>query len=461
MEILKTFENLVGPTNVISDDQKYDWGKDWTKAYAPKPLAAILPASTEEVAEVVKAAAANNLAIVPSGGRTGLSGGAVATNGEIVISTSRMRKIFEVNTIDKTLSCQAGVVTKDLQNAAWEAGLFYPVDFAATGSSHIGGNIATNAGGIKVIRYGLTRNWVAGLTVVLADGSILKLDNTCLKNNTGYDLRQLFIGSEGTLGLITECTMRLTDQPGELGLTLFGVETLENLTKLFSLAGRYKLNTTAYEMFDDKCLKKVQSHTSLKAPFSQSYPCYALLEIEKSSPQEQEKLESFVEKAFEEGLAVDGVVAQNSQQFQDFWSMREFIAESIVAAAVTHKNDVSIPLTHIATFVNELDKLISEKHPTVEVAIFGHIGDGNLHINFSKPKEMEQDKFFEYMKEADGQMFQLVQKLGGSVSAEHGVGLTKKPFLHFTRSSQEVSLMAQMKKVFDPKGIMNPGKIFE
>jgi len=457
---IEFLESVVGAPNVIKDDQKLIWGKDYTKNFTPAPLAAVLPQSTEEVSRLLRFCNDHKINVVPSGGRTGLSAGAVAANQEIVISTARMKKIFKIDKTEKTIYCEAGVVTKELQNQATEAGLYFPVDFASSGSSQIGGNIATNAGGIKVIRYGLIRNWVAGIKAVLADGTILDMSNVCLKNNTGYDLKQIFIGSEGTLGIITEVIMRLTLPHGDLAVSLFALNTLEDVTKLFELAQRERLNLTAYEFFTEFALLRVQEHTPLKSPFAKIAPFYALVEIEKQSPEDEVRLESFVEKAFEQNLIQDGVMAQSSQQFQDFWGLRENISESITTLSVCHKNDISLPLAHITAFCTDIQRVIKENYPSFEVVMFGHIGDGNLHMNFIKPEKMAKDDFFKFAGEADKHMFDLVKKYGGSISAEHGVGLTKKPYLHYTRSLEEIAVMKGIKKVFDPNGIMNPGKIF-
>ena len=241
--------------------------------------------------------------------------------------------------------------------------LYFPVDFASSGSSHIGGNVATNAGGIKVIRYGLMRQWVQGLTAVTGDGTVLEMTNATIKNNTGYDLKQLFIGAEGTLGIITDVILKLTAPPSELMVSLFAVESLENVTHLFELAGKLKVNLTAYEFFTDFALKRVQEHTQLKSPFTQNYPFYALVEIDKTTPEEETRLETFVQQAMDAHLIIDGVLAQSSQQFSDFWGLRENISESLTALTVAHKNDISLPLSKLTAFCNELEKLISSEYP--------------------------------------------------------------------------------------------------
>lgn len=444
---------IVGKENVITSSEKDVYAKDYTKQFKINTLAAVLPVNSEQVSLIVKACLEAKVGIVPSGGRTGLCGGAVATQGEIVLSLQKMNKIFEVNSLDQTLSCQAGAVTKAVQKAAEEHDLYFPVDFASSGSSHIGGNIATNAGGIKVIRYGLMREWVQGLKVVTGTGEILDMQNASIKNNTGYDLKQIFVGSEGTLGIITECLIKLTTPPGELKVALFALKSLEDVTKLFELALTEKLPLTAYEFFTDIALKHVQMHTHKNAPFAETHSHYVLLETESD-------LEGFVEKAFAAELVVDGVMASSSAQAQDFWALRENISESLSMTAVVHKNDISLPISKITAFCGELKKMLNKNYPGIEVVLFGHIGDGNLHVNFIKPENQTNDAFFGHAKKADLEMFALVNKFGGSISAEHGIGLTKKDYLNFTRSPQEIQIMKQMKKIFDPSGIMNPGKIF-
>jgi glycolate oxidase subunit GlcD len=459
-DLTADFSNIVGSTNVIANEQKEAWGKDYTKAFKPNPSVIILPETTEQVSEVLKYCSAHKLAVVPSGGRTGLSGGAVAAKNEVVISTSRMKKIFGINIIEKTLHAQAGVVTKEIHHAAEEKNLYFPVDFASTGSSQIGGNIATNAGGIKVIRYGLTRAWVLGLQTVLADGTILDMQNACIKNNTGYDLKHLFIGAEGTLGIITEVLLKLTSPPGKLLVSLFSLESLDKVVSLFSLAQSSKLSLTAYEFFTDFAMARVKEHTKLQSPFQGTHPFYVLLETEQGHKEDEQKLEAFLNKALEDEIISDGVMAQSSQQERDFWGLRENISESLSALTVAHKNDISLPLSQLAAFSSQLEKLIAQKYPDFEVVLFGHIGDGNLHVNFVKPGKMSKEEFFKYAHSADDSMFQLVKSFGGSISAEHGIGLTKKDFLHYSRSPQEIAVMKNIKSVLDPHGIMNPGKIF-
>lgn len=459
MDIALELSAIIGKDSVISDSQKDHFALDYTRKFKPHTQAAVFPKSTLEVSEVLKFCSKNKIAVVPSGGRTGLCGGAVATNGEIILSLLKMNKIFEVNKTDMTMHCQAGAITKDVQKSAEKNGLYFPVDFASSGSSQIGGNIATNAGGIKVIRYGLMRQWVAGLEVVLADGRILNMKNACIKNNTGYDLKHLFIGSEGTLGIITECVIKLSTTPPPLTTSLYALENLENVTELFLLAQK-SLSLSAYEFFTLEALEKVKTYMKVASPFNQSYSHYVLIESENRNPDDESGLEKFVEAAIEKELIKDGLIAQSTQQALDFWGLRENISESLSQLAVNHKNDISLPVSKITEFCSELKTLVEKNYKGFEVIIFGHIGDGNLHVNYLKPENMSKEDFFKHAASADLKMFEMVQKFEGSISAEHGIGLTKKDFLHFTRSTDEIAIMKSIKKVFDPLNIMNPGKVF-
>lgn len=324
IEELKT---LVEPGKVLTDaDSLEAYGKDWTKHFAPAPSAIVFPKTTEQVQAIVRWANAHKVALVPSGGRTGLSAAAVAANGEVVVAFDYMNQILSFNEYDRAAVCQPGVVTKQLQLFAEEKGLYYPVDFASSGSSQIGGNIGTNAGGIKVIRYGMTRNWVAGLKVVTGTGELLELNKDLIKNATGYDLRQLFIGAEGTLGFVVEATMRLDRAPKNLTAMVLGTADFDSIMPVLH-AFQSKLDLTAFEFFSDKALAKVLGRGDVPAPFESECPFYALLEFEASTEEvANQALETF-EHCVEQGWVVDGVMSQSEQQLQNLWKLREYISK--------------------------------------------------------------------------------------------------------------------------------------
>lgn len=453
--MLAELHEILSPERVLTDDASLaHYGRDWTRSYEVAPSAIVFPESAEEVASLVKWARATASALVPSGGRTGLSGGAVASNGEVVVSFERMNRILDFDAADGVVSVQAGVVTQALQDFAQEKGLYYPVDFASSGSSHIGGNIATNAGGIKVIRYGLTRDWVAGLTVVTGAGEILELNHALVKNATGYDLRHLFVGSEGTLGFVVEAQIQLAPAPVEQQVMVLGIE---RFTDIVAVLDHFKkaLPLSAFEFFSELALGYVTSHRDLPRPLQQATPFYALLEFDEDR---LEDASTAFEACVEAGWVVDGVLSSSRAQAAALWQLREGISESI-APKTPYKNDVSVRVGDMESFIDETNALVSSAYPDFDVCWYGHIGDGNLHINILKPDSLASDVFYERCHEISPQIFAAVQKRNGSISAEHGVGLLKRDFLGFSRSEAERAAMAAIKAIFDPDGIMNPGKL--
>lgn len=435
------------------------YGKDWTKHIVPKPSAIVFPISTQEVQNLVRWARAHKTALVPSGGRTGLSGAAIATNNEVVVSFEKMNKVIEFDEFDQTVTIQPGFITEQLQKFAEDKGLYFPVDFASRGSSQIGGNISTNAGGIKVLRYGLFRNWVAGLEVVTGAGEILTLNGGLVKNATGYDLRQLFIGAEGTLGFITQATLALTRKPRNPSLFLFAVPELSGVMKIYH-SYKSQLPVLAFEMFTEECLREVLAHTHLPRPLEEKAPYYVLLEIEGDSDDVLEPSMELFERAVADGWIAGGTLSQSPQQFRDFWRLREDISEA-TAKHKPYKNDISVRVSRVPKLLEDMNQILKTEYPQFTVCWFGHIGDGNLHINILKPDGLSAEEFLRHCKGVDQKLMGLIEKLQGSISAEHGVGLTKKPYLHMTRSRTEIDYMKQLKRVFDPDGIMNPGKIFD
>lgn len=439
-------------------DDLNTYGRDWTKVYAPAPSAIALPRSTDEVARLLKLCHELDVAVVPSGGRTGLAGGAVAKEGEIVLSLERMRRMDPVDLLGGTVRVQAGAITEAVHHHTAEHGLTWPVDFASKGSSQVGGNISTNAGGVKVIRYGLTRQWVLGLQVVTAQGDVLELNGALEKNNTGTDLRQLFIGSEGTLGVITEATLKLSRLPQKQSVLLFAVEDVAGVLSLFRETRKAPFALAAYEFFTDKCLARVARHRKVKAPFEQPQRYYVLVELEDA---DEDKLETWVTSLFEQELILDGTLAQNSSQAAELWSLREGISESLSATGLPHKNDISLPVAALEAFCADLEEIFQANYPDWEICLFGHIGDGNLHVNVMKPESLEKAEFLKQTSAADHAMFTLVKKHQGSISAEHGIGLLKKPYLSYSRSPIEIATLKAVKSALDPKGILNPGKILD
>lgn len=459
-DVLTALADIVGVDHVkTAADDLQTFGKDWTSNYPVAPSAAVLPGSIEEVQAIVRLANEHRFAVVPSGGRTGLSGGAVASNGEVVIAFDRMNNIKDFNATDRQVVCEAGVVTEQLQAFAADKGLYYPVDFASAGSSQIGGNAATNAGGIKVIRYGMTRNWVAGLKVVTGTGELLDCNKGLAKNATGYDLRHLFVGSEGTLGLIVELTIGLTSRPHDPTVLLLGLNSMTDTMPVLQ-AFQDKLPLTAFEFFSDKALTHVVNEKSLPRPFDTETPFYALIEFENRGEQDMDTAMSLFEHCMEQGWISDGTISQSLGQAQNLWRLREDISETI-ARFTPYKNDISVKVSRVPQFLGDVDELVSQSYPDFEIIWFGHIGDGNVHLNILKPESLSKEEFFQRCGKVSEMVFDVVQRYDGSVSAEHGVGLSKKPFLQYARSAAEIAYMKGIKQVFDPHNILNPGKVFD
>ena len=438
------------------------YGKDWTKVFSPAPSVVVFPTSTDEMVRLVKLCNASLVPLVPSGGRTGLSGGAVAARGEVVVSLARMNRIEPVDPVAQTVRVQAGAVTQSVHEHCAKLGLTWPIDFASKGSIHIGGNISTNAGGVKVIRYGLTRQWVLGLQVVTAAGEVLELNGALEKNQTGLDLRQLFIGSEGTLGIVTEATLKLTRLPGEAEVFFFALKGIREVLELFRAARSQKFVINAFEMLGDNCLRSVVQFRHLAAPFSDASPYYVLMEVERpASETGREQLEAWLSSLFEEGRVEDGVLAQSSEEARKLWDLREGISESIMTQNLVHKHDIALPIARLEPFTSDLFSKLEQTYRGFELFLFGHIGDGNVHLNIKKPAHLDKEAFLKECYEIDKTLFAIVQSHSGSVSAEHGIGLLKKGALKYSRTEAEMAMMRAIKKVLDPKGLLNPGKIFD
>ena len=459
IDIIHELGKTLTPEQVAIDPMSLEnYGQDWTRFTPPAPKAIVFPRNTAEVVAIVECARRCRFALVPSGGRTGLSGGACAANGEVVVSMDKINAIAPVNLTDRTITVGAGAITQNVQQAASDAGLFYPVDFASSGSSQIGGNIATNAGGINVIRYGMTRDWVAGLTVVTGKGEILELNKGLMKNNTGLDFRHLFIGSEGILGFITEATLKLTSPPKDPTVLVLG---LSDMNAIMSVLGSIQSTTPllAYEFFSELAVTKVVEHAGVARPFETRAPFYALVEFEHENEMTDARIFEAVEKCMEEGWVVDAVMSQSVAQARALWRLREDISETI-SQWTPYKNDISSTVSKVPQLLSAVNAVVHENYPDWDVVWYGHIGDGNLHLNILKPDNLRIEDFKARCNEVSTDIFDAIKKLGGSVSAEHGVGTLKAPYLNYTKSDSEIDAMRAIKDIFDPDGILNPGKVF-
>lgn len=444
---------LLGSAAVIAEEVPPPhpaWGRDRSPAGEGRPALVVRPASTDEVQRLVRWARRRRVPLVPAGGRSGYSGGATATGGEAVVAFERLDRILEWLPEIPAVRLQAGVVTGRLQQAAAERGWLYPVDFAACDRSQVGGNVATNAGGVRVIRWGMTRRWVLGLTVVSGAGEVLELGGGLLKDNAGYDLKQLFVGSEGTLGLITEVTLRLTRPVQERTLIALAADELEGLLAILRRSHRLPRPVLAFEMFDGTC-QEMMSKVVGQPLFDRSWHFLALLEIETPPPA---VLAAWLE-ALPSGIAhrpaADGAEAER------FWRHRLEISDTLAQRHRVHKNDLSVPPRALPTLHRDLTALA--RQIDLPLTCFGHVGDGNLHVNLLRPDGLEESAFAERCRAFDVESYRRVATLGGSISAEHGLGRLKGEHLPLCRSPAELAAMAAIKQVFDPDGILNPGKV--
>ncbi len=424
--------------------------------------AVVRPASTEEVAAVVRVCAEAGLPVVPQGGNTGLVGGGVPDGG-VLVSLARMNRIRAIDPLNRTITAEAGVILSELQDAASEAGALFPLSLGAEGSCRIGGNLATNAGGITVMRYGNARDMVLGLEVVLPDGRIWDGLKGLRKNNTGYDLKQLFIGSEGTLGIITAAVLKLFAKPQADETALAALVSVEAALELFKRCNAAAGDVlTAFEFFSRRCLDFCVAHVPAVAdPFQEAYPAYALIKL--SSPREgealREALEGVLAAALEEGVVADAVLAASAAQADQLWRIRESIPEAQKGEGGSIKNDVSVPLSQVPAFISRASATVEAAMPGIRPVAFGHFGDGNIHFNLSQPVGADRAAFLAEWDRFDRMVADVAAELGGSFSAEHGIGQLKCADMLRYKQPVELDLMRRIKRALDPGNIMNPGKV--
>lgn len=460
MELKNLFTKALPATHILSDiASREHYGQDWSKVLTPNASLVLLPTSSQEVAACLKICSEHKIAVVPSGGRSGLSAGAVATQGEVILSLEKLNFISTPDLMTGTVRVGAGAITQAVHEKCAEFGLTWPVDFASKGSSQVGGNLSTNAGGINVIRYGNTRNWVLSLKLALMSGEVLELNGELEKNNTGYDLKNLVIGSEGTLGVITEATLKLCPLVKDSQLFLFALGSMSHVAELLTRCRLEKLDLGAFEYLSRKSFENSLAFAGVPFPLSptDSKGAEAFVWVELIGAPRDEWFMSL----FSEGLVLDGVQSVSEKQTRELWSLREGVAESILTRAQVHQHDISVPVRRLAEFSGVIDLFYAKNFPHFDVFIFGHIGDGNLHIFIRKPQKMEPEHFIDECHRADLELFKLIQEFKGSVSAEHGVGLLKKKALPFSRSPTERRIFSEIKRAFDPQGLLNPGKILD
>lgn len=429
--------------------------QDWSGLPGHRPLALVRPRRTEEVATALRICHAAGVPVVPQGGLTGLCGGAIAGEGEVALSLERMSGIEEIDAAAATMTVLAGTPLELVQQAALEAGLFCPLDLGARGSCAIGGNISTNAGGNRVIRYGMTREMVLGLEVVLADGTVVPALNRMVKNNAGFDLKHLFIGSEGTLGIVTRAVLRLQPAPRAVATALCGVAGFAEVLRLLATARRELGGAlSAFEVMWPEFYELMTTQVpGVRRPLAGPHGLYVLLEAQ-SAGVEAPPLEGFLERALEAGALDDAVLAQSEAETRSFWAIRDSVSDFNALIGARVQFDVGLPIGRIGELVEACRAALAARWPGVVLIVYGHLGDGNLHLQVAIPGAAPQPK-----KEVYDLVYGLVRERQGSISAEHGIGTLKLPYLGHSRSAEEIALMATLKRALDPKGILNPGKV--
>lgn len=457
---------IVGPAGLITAESELSpYATDWRKRYAGKPVAVVKPSTTAEVAQVVRVCAESRTAVVPQGGNTGLCGAATpdASGSQLVLNLSRMNRVREIDPRNNTMTAEAGCVLANLQKAAADAERLFPLSLAAEGSCEIGGNLSTNAGGVAVLRYGNARELVLGLEVVLPSGETWNGLRGLRKDNTGYDLKQLFIGAEGTLGVITAAVLKLFPLPRS---RVTAVVAVQNPAKALALLERALQacgeRLTGFEMFSDFCLSLVLEHFKGTAtPFATRFAQYVLLELSDTAPGDAARVlaENMLASALEEELILDAAVAQSEAQARAFWNLREFISEAQAREGPNVKHDVSLPISRIAEFIAATDAELARAQPGIRMVTFGHLGDGNLHYNVSPPPGVPPELFLRQSAAVNRIVHDSVARFGGSISAEHGLGQLKREEIKRYKSPLELELMRKVKAALDPLGIMNPGKL--
>ncbi len=464
--LIVRFAEIVGAANALTrPEDQAAYLREWRDLYVGKTPVVLRPGSTEEVSKILALANAENVGIVPQAGNTGLVGGQIpsASGNEIVLSVSRLKKIRNVDAAGCTFVLEAGVTLAEAQQIAEKAGRLFPLSLASEGSCQIGGVLGANAGGTAVLAYGNARNLALGLEVVLANGEIWNGLKTLKKDNTGYDLRDLFIGSEGTLGVITAATLKMFPRPVEQATAVVALESPEHALRLCRRAEDGAGNSlTAFEFWSETALQFVLAHMpGTRDPFSACYPWYALIEISsgESGGRASQQMEQMLVAASEDGLILDGAVASSLQQARDFWKLRESLSEAQKPAGGSIKHDISVPIARIPEFLKRAAGVVENVCPGARPVPFGHFGDGNLHYNVTQPLGMDKSAYLAQWHDMNRAVHALVAEMDGSISAEHGIGQLKREELKLFKSPVELEMMRNIKRALDPNGILNPGKV--
>jgi D-lactate dehydrogenase (cytochrome) len=462
-DLVSRFAAIVGANHAITDPLEQEgYLIEERGLYHGRTAAVLRPGSVEEVSAILTLASETGTPIVPQGGNTGLVGGQIPFDGEIVLSLRRLDRLREIDVVSNTMTCEAGMLLASVQDAAAGVDRFFPLSLGSEGSCTIGGNLATNAGGIAALAYGLARDLVLGLEVVLADGRIWHGLNKLKKDNTGYDLKDLFIGAEGTLGVITAAVLKLFPAPTTVETAFAGVPSLRAALDLFALTQEMTGGATkSFELIGRLPIAFALRHgPGLRDPLAAPYPWYVLVELTASRRGNlRDTLEEVLATALERGLVGDAAIADSLDQRRAFWRLREFIVEAQKLEGGSIKHDISVPIAAVPEFITQADAAVETLIPGARPVPFGHLGDGNIHYNVSQPVGADKEAYLARWQEMNDCVHAVVRKLGGSISAEHGIGRLKREDLVRVKDPVALDLMRALKRTLDPKGILNPGKV--
>ncbi len=449
LQKLQDTDVLLGDS--ISEKYQHDWSAD-----APGiPGAVVRPATTSALSEILTLCHGLDQSVVVQGGLTGLTGGGIPKVGEIAINLERMSGIEELDRDAMTMTVKAGTPLQVIQEAADAAGFIFPLDLGARGTCNIGGNISTNAGGNQVLRFGMTRNLVLGLETVLADGTVISSMNKMLKNNAGYDLKHLFIGTEGTLGIVARAVLRLFPKAGSRCTALLALEKFDDVVSLMhKLTAEFSGNLSAFEVMWESYFHFITDNVdTIDSPMEQRYPLYVLTELEGSNREkDQELFENTLASAMEEGLVVDALIANSEKDREGFWKIRDGVGEISAYIMDSANFDISVPISSMAAFLEQVEKEVVQAVPGATIMVFGHIADSNLHFLCHSGSHDDVKTMYDVV-------YKVVGDFNGSVSAEHGIGVQKIKYLHHSRNPEEIALMKSLKLALDPKGILNSGRV--
>ncbi|UGY17066.1 FAD-binding oxidoreductase [Bradyrhizobium septentrionale] len=461
-ELLAKFRAIVGDKYAVTDaaDIKPYVTEERDLFQGRSPLV-LRPGSTAEVAAICKLASEHKIALVPQGGNTGLVGGQTPHNGEVVVSLRRLDKIRDIDVESNTMTCEAGVVLQIAQQKASDVDRLFPLSLGAEGSCTIGGNLSTNAGGTTALAYGVAREMALGLEVVLADGRVLNALSKLKKDNTGYDLRNLFIGAEGTLGIITAATLKLFPRPRAVETAYVGLKSPAAALKLLSISRNEAAGSlTSFELLADVAVDfSIRHGIDIRDPLESKHPWYVLMELSSSRDDARDTLEAILAQGMEDGIVNDAVIAANLSQRQAFWKLRDEMSAAQKPEGGSIKHDISVPVAAVPAFIEEANAAVVKLIPGARPVPFGHLGDGNIHYNVSQPVGGNAADFLARWHDVNAVVFEIVLRMGGSISAEHGIGVLKRDELPDVKDKVAIELMRQVKAMLDPLGIMNPGKV--